>query len=149
MLLAEFVKSFVYGAHTTRLEIRIPLADTFHRFPIVLPFPFQGVAQNFVQRSCRVLPVPKGIIIQLRLALGRKLYFHVSSLRTMLKRVNQNHATKSRNKGALPPCRSPGIFRFRAKAGWSELRSGQPEDRAMQGCNPSAELEAGAGGGEL
>jgi hypothetical protein len=24
--------------------------------------------------------------------------------------------------------------------------SGQPEDRAMQGCNPSAELEAGAGG---
>jgi hypothetical protein len=26
------------------------------------------------------------------------------------------------------------------------MLAGQPEDRAMQGCNPSAELEAGAGG---
>ena len=50
------------------------------------------------------------------------------------------------NKGALPPCISPGIFRFRAGAGWATMRSGQPEDRAMQGCNPSAALEAGAGG---
>src|ERR1035441_6270107 len=50
-------------------------------------------------------------------------------------------------KGALPPCISPGIFRFHAKAGCCKLRSGQPEDRATQGCDLSAELEAGAGSG--
>jgi putative addiction module component (TIGR02574 family) len=29
------------------------------------------------------------------------------------------------------------------------MQAGQPEDRAMQGCNPSAVLEAGAGLGRL
>jgi len=49
------------------------------------------------------------------------------------------------NKGAPPPCLSPGIFRFCARAGSVMLRVGQPEDKALQGCNLSAALEAGAG----
>jgi hypothetical protein len=52
---------------------------------------------------------------------------------------------KTWNKGALPPCISLGIFRFRAKAGRCKLPAGQPEDKALQGCNLSAALEAGAG----
>ena len=62
---------------------------------------------------------------------------------------------KTWNKGALPLV-YPGIFRFHAKVeevicrfsvepGYGKLLTGQPEDRAMQGCDPSAALEAEAG----
>jgi hypothetical protein len=37
------------------------------------------------------------------------------------------------------------IYRFSAGADSVMMATGQPEDRAMQGCNPSAVLEAGAG----
>ena len=45
---------------------------------------------------------------------------------------------RAENKGALPPCISPGIFRFDAKAGGFMIRSAVTEDRALQGCNLSA-----------
>src|ERR1035438_10513487 len=49
-------------------------------------------------------------------------------------------------RGLCPLVYPPGILRFRAGAGCVTMHSGQPEDRAMQGCNPRAALEAGPGG---
>ncbi len=44
-------------------------AEFLYRFLVVLPFPFQGGGQNLIKRNSRVLSVPMGIIVQLRLAL--------------------------------------------------------------------------------
>jgi hypothetical protein len=52
---------------------------------------------------------------------------------------------KTPYKWALPPCISPVILRFPVEAGRCKLPAGQREDKALQGCNLSAALEAGAG----
>jgi hypothetical protein len=53
----------------SRFQVIVSAPNTFYRFLIVLPLPFQGGGQNLIKRNRRVLSVPMGIIVQLRLAL--------------------------------------------------------------------------------
>ena len=52
--------------------------------------------------------------------------------------VNSQAAATADHKGALPPCVSPGIFRFAAKAGGVKMQTAVTEDRALLGSNLSA-----------
>jgi hypothetical protein len=61
--------------------------------------------------------------------------------------IRSTMTKKGASAQASAPCICPEFFRFPARAGWVKIQAGQPEDRAMQGCNPIAALEAGAGEG--
>ncbi len=42
MLVAQFLEGFFDGSHASRFQVIISALNTFYRFLVVLPFPFQG-----------------------------------------------------------------------------------------------------------
>ena len=58
------------GAGTSGSYIVIPLADAFRGLFEILALPFQIGGQRFIKRSGRILPMPLGVLLQLRFALG-------------------------------------------------------------------------------
>jgi hypothetical protein len=66
MLLAEFLEDLFHGPGEARLEFRVSVPDAFDCFPIILPFPFECVGQDIIERGGGFLSVPLGVVVQLR-----------------------------------------------------------------------------------